>query len=721
MNIMLKNFASILIFGFFSHLIYSQNTLEITVISDEDKSVLVGASVYLKGTQIGNTTNIHGVTTLSGIPNGNQTLIVSFVGFEAYQLKLLFPLKNNRLTIALHEDESSLETVVISSTRSRRSISQIPTRIEVIGAEELSEKAAMNSANIAMLLRESTGIQMQQTSANSANQSIRIQGLDGRFTQLLKDGFPLFGGFSSGLSIMQIPPLDLQQVEIIKGSSSTLYGGGAIAGLVNLISKKPNFESETTFMLDLTSRKGATVNAYYSKRNDRFGMSLFGSTNLQQASDVNNDVFSDLPKVKSISFNPSFYYYPSEAKTLRITFNISDERRVGGDIRYVNQNTTPQQGFFEENKSSRYAMKSSYDNEISESSSFHIKNSLSYFNRDLLLPTYQFLGSQFASFTEVTYNRYSEKSDWVFGANIITEDFTETPTTALDRSYQQFTSGAFAQNNLTVSGNMSLETGLRIDYNNNYGTFLLPRVSLFYKFSDALTSRIGGGLGYKIPTIFTEDSELRAYQQVLPINPDSFKAETSAGVNLDLNYKTTILDDAVSMSFNQLFFYTQLNNSLVLTQQGQDYTFLNATNPLDSYGFETNLKFKYKDFILFTNYAFNNVKVLQQQKALTPKHNFGGVLMYEVHEKWRIGYEAYYKSSQFRTDLTQTPSYWTMGFMAMRTFGKISVYANFENFTDNKQSNYQSMITGSANNPEFSDIWAPTDGFVFNGGILIKL
>ena len=95
--------------------------------------------------------------------------------------------------------------------------------------------------------------------------------------------------------------------------------------------------------------------------------------------------------------------------------------------------------------------------------------------------------------------------------------------------------------------------------------------------------------------------------------------------------------------------------------------------------------------------------------------------MYEVHDKWRIGYEAYYKSSQLRNDLIATPNYWTMGFMIMRTFGKISLYANFENFTDAKQQNYQSMIIPPHNNPTFTDIWAPTDGFIFNTGILIKL
>ena len=95
-----------------------------------------------------------------------------------------------------------------------------------------------------MLLNEMTGIHIQQTSATSFNSDIRIHGLKGKYTQLLRDGMPLYGGFSSGLGLLQVAPLDLHQVEIIKGSNSTLYGGGAIAGLVNLVTKKPKEESK---------------------------------------------------------------------------------------------------------------------------------------------------------------------------------------------------------------------------------------------------------------------------------------------------------------------------------------------------------------------------------------------------------------------------------------------------------------------------------------------
>src|SRR5690606_28439203 len=140
---------------------------------------------------------------------------------------------------------------------------------------ELAEKGNMKPGDIRMLLNESTGIQTQQTSATSYNSSIRIQGLDGKYTQLLRDGMPLYAGFSGGLSLMQIAPLDLKQVEVIKGGASTLYGGGAIAGLVNLISKTPQDDPELSFMLNGTSAMGLDASGFYSEKFGKIGPTIF--------------------------------------------------------------------------------------------------------------------------------------------------------------------------------------------------------------------------------------------------------------------------------------------------------------------------------------------------------------------------------------------------------------------------------------------------------------
>ena len=152
--------------------------------------------------------------------------------------------------------EETLQNVIISSTRTNQLLKNTPIAVQVIGREDIEEGTAQSPANIRELLTELSGTQMQQTSAVSGNVTIRLQGLDGRYTQLLKDGFPLYGGFSGSLSILQVPPLDLRQVEVIKGAGSALYGGDAIAGIINLISRTPDTALRLDAILNQTNRGG---------------------------------------------------------------------------------------------------------------------------------------------------------------------------------------------------------------------------------------------------------------------------------------------------------------------------------------------------------------------------------------------------------------------------------------------------------------------------------
>jgi iron complex outermembrane receptor protein len=710
-------------FLFFSTIASAQNLVEFKVLDKGSGEPLIGVTISF-GNGIGNVTNVEGFALVENIPDGEYHVIISYVGYQDSEIKLKFPGISTIQVIELMEGEE-LEEVIVLSTRSSRLIDDIPTRIEVISSEELVEKSAMKSANIAMLLRESTGILMQQTSASSANQSIRIQGLDGRYTQMLKDGFPLYSAFSSGLSIMQIPPLDLRQVEVIKGSNSTLYGGGAIAGLVNLVTYQPEDERKLKLMIDQTSAGGSTFNGFYSQRFNKVGVSLYVSANRQEAYDPNNDDFSDIPQIRSLTINPSFYYFFDESTSLRLTLNTTFENRLGGDMEMIENDQPGIYQFTEENESERYSYQLSFLKKYGDNRSLNIKNTLSYFDRLIKEPTYIFSAKQYSSFSEISYSIDSDRTDWVTGVNVYTDKFIESPFDSLDRSYDYTTIGGFAQNNYFINKTFTLETGFRADYNLDFGLFALPRLSLLSRLNEAWSLRLGGGLGYKLPTIFTEEAENLTYENILPLSTDATNAERSIGGNLDINVKTAFGNDW-TFSINQLFFITQLQDALVFRDNtmGQ-YYYENADGPVTSRGLETNMKLTFKDFKLFANYAYISTVLeydnLNEQKPLTPKHNIGTVLMYEVEDKWRIGYEAYYKGSQFRNDRTQTSDYWIMGFMMMRKLGRISLYINFENFTDTRQHNLENFDINEHFKPDFPELWAPTDGSVINGGLIIEL
>ena len=588
-----------LIFSIFSIISFAQTSeIKISVLDAENDESLIGATVYFEELRKGAVTNLDGIASFTEIPSGRHQIRISYLGFQTIETTIETT-SEKTFEFKLEYGGGDLDEVVIQSSRSTRTVKKIPTRIEFIGAEELGEKAAMNPTNISMVLRESTGIQMQQTSLSSGNTNIRIQGLDGRYTQLLRDGFPLYSGFSSGLSILQIPPLDLRQFEIIKGSASTIYGGGAIAGLVNMVSKTPDEEPELEIMLTQTQALGSTGNIFYSKRNERFGVTFYGSGHYQKQFDPDNDEFSNIPLTKSISLNPKLFYYPSDKTTFWLGINGTYDYRTGGDMTVIENGQSGIHQFSETNISKRLSSQAVYTTEFNSNSSLNIKNSVAFFDRNLSLPNYAFKGTQTNTFTEASYNKETAKSNWIFGTNLYTTQFDEDDSSPIQRDQTDITYGLFANNIYDLSEQWILETGLRADYAQDWGFLPLPRVSLLFKPANGFSSRIGGGLGYKIPDIFTEEAEFNNYRNVLPIDKNNLEAERSYGANFDMNY-TTILFDKISFSINQLFYVTAIQNGLLLNSTNNgNLQFENAKASILSKGTETNLKFTYKDFRWF--------------------------------------------------------------------------------------------------------------------------
>jgi len=698
----------------------AQHTLKISIKNDADKTLLSGATVTIVSLNKNAVADSSGIAIFTGLPEGKYKLKISYVGFENEEVTIVIPQPTDEfLEILLKESEEQEEEVIVSATRTSRTIANTPTRVEVISGEELDEKANMKPGDIRMMLNESTGIQTQQTSATSYNSSIRIQGLDGRYTQILRDGYPLYAGFSGGLSIMQIAPLDLKQVEVIKGSSSTLYGGGAIAGLVNLVSKTPKDEREVLFMANGTSAKGLDFSNFYSQKFNKLGVTVFGSANYASPYDPADIGLTAIPKFERYTINPRLFFYGGNT-IADIGFSYITEDRTGGSMEYIKNNTA---GYFETNNTDRFTTQFGITHKLKDRAYINVKNSYSRFKRLITIPNYQFEGLQQSSFTEATYNTQTEKIQWIVGANFLTDDFGEQRHSATPlRNYHYKTYGIFVQNAWTVTEKVTIETGIRGDYVNEYGFELLPRISALFKITPKLTTRIGGGFGYKTPTVFNEEAERMQFQNILPIN-NSIN-ERSAGGNFDINYRTAIGN--AGFSINQLFFYTRLNKPLILNATANgNLEFSNANGHIDTKGSETNLKFTYKDFKLFIGYTyadvenhFNNIKT---RLPLTAKHRLNNVLMYEVEDKWKVGLEAYYTSEQKLNDGRSGKPYWVMGFMIEKLWEKFSVFINFENFTDTRQTRFDTIYTGSINNPVFRDIYAPVDGFVVNGGFKIKL
>jgi outer membrane receptor for ferrienterochelin and colicins len=704
----------------------TQNSLQVVVKNEETKENIAEASVSVMDSENFAITDSNGRTTLNNIPDGEQTITISSPGYETVELKFTFPLADSGEKIVFLKINNEVGEVTISSTRTGREIDDEPTRVEAIDEEEVDEKINMRPSNVSMVLHESTGIQVQQTSATSNTQTVRIQGLDGRYTQILKDGFPAFGGFSGSLSILEIPPLDLKQVEIIKGPSATLYGSGAIAGVVNFISKEPQEKPVTSLIFNQTSALGTDFSAFRSQNFKRFGYTFLGSVNYQKEYDVDDDDFTELPRTNSFNINPRLFIQLDDKSRLTIGNAISFQTRKGGDVFAIRGQADDFHQYFENNESFRNITTLQFERDFSDGGKVTARQSFALYNREIEIPDYQFKGRQFNSYTDISYFQPVKNHALVFGFNAVYDQFREKTSLAniLKRDETRTTFGGYAQDSFDINEKLSLEAGFRLDFVKDYGVFALPRVSALYKISENLTSRIGFGLGYKTPSIFTEDAETLLFENVLPIG-NSLKAEKSIGGTFDFNYRNTI-GEKFSYNLNQMFFYTQIDDPLVLqNNQTGIYNFSNAVQPIKSKGFETNVRLGYDIAKLFVGYTYTDAKAKyrtgNQLLPLLAKHRINSALVFEKEDSFKAGIEAYYSSRQFLSSGFQTKSFAEFGLFAEKIFGRFSLFINAENITDVRQSRFGQVVFPPHQRPTFSEIYTHTEGRIFNGGIKIRL
>jgi outer membrane receptor for ferrienterochelin and colicins len=687
---------------------------------------VIGARITVQGETKGAVSNIDGKAEIHGLKQGTYTITITATGYQHAERSITIPTAQEIL-IQLVTEEVEGDEIIVEATRDNRTISSIPTRVEVL-TEEIDEAAAMDPSKIAHVITHSTGLQIQTTSATSNSANVKIQGLDGRYAQILKDGFPLYGGYSGSLSIMQIPPLDLRQIEYIKGSASTLYGGGAISGLINLLSKDPNKE-ETLLHMNYSSLGTTDLNAFYSRRIDNVGVTLLASESMQQAYDADGDDYSDIPKTTKINFNPKLYYYFEDGSRLYGGATFTLENRHGGDMHLVKGDERDSVHFYqEENASTRINTQLSFTTSLSQNTGLSLKNGFSFFDRTLNntphpdSTNYRFGGKQTTSFTELSLSFKPANQLIIAGLNFLTDDFNEHyVSNDLQRNESNTTFGGFIQDTWTPDDFFSTEIGFRGDYHTDYGFFALPRVSMLFKFTHEFSSRLGGGLGYRLPSMFNQEAELYGYRGIAGINIDSLEPERSIGLNIDFNYKT-LLSDVATLSVNQLFFYSTLKSPLVLQSQivpsGYSHSFVNADGDTKTIGFETAIKFSLYDFTLFVGYTFtqaqNELGGVTSDLTLSPKHSLKGDLLYVLPSLWRIVVDYEYKSSQLLSDGRRTRDLFMTGLVVERTVGNFVFFLNLENITDVRQTKYESLLSGPNNTPQFTEVWAPLDGFFVN-------
>ncbi len=237
-----------------------------------------------------------------------------------------------RIRVELESESVLAQEITVTTTRTEKRIGDEPLRVEVLDFAEVEEKTLMTPGDIAMMLNETSGLRVQVTSPSLGAANVRVQGLRGRYTQLLADGLPLYGGQSGSIGLLQIPPLDLGQVEVIKGVASALYGSSALGGVINLISRRPQRE-ERELLVNRTSRGGTDTMFWQAEPvKNGFGYTLLGGADFQNANDVDGDGWADLAGYRRGTIRPRLLWENGKGRSLFITIGAMTEDRKGGTI-----------------------------------------------------------------------------------------------------------------------------------------------------------------------------------------------------------------------------------------------------------------------------------------------------------------------------------------------------------------------------------------------------
>lgn len=720
----LKKLLFLLCFLISTNALLAQFNFVVKVVNAEDNNPLNKVSIAIGNKNIA-TTNALGLATI----NTNSTvvtLLFTRVDFTNYSSTINLPY-NDTLLITLSPSKKILdEVVVVSSTRNNQRIENSPLKVEVLGFEEMQEEAVIKPAGIASILGDVSGVQIQQSSQVTANANVRIQGLDGRYTQILKDGLPLYDGFSGGFGILSIPPLDLKQVELIKGSASTLYGGGAIGGLVNIISRKPTAKQEAVVSINQTTLKETNFNTFFSKRYKQIGYTFFAGYNYQKAVDVNKDYFSDVPELNGLILHPRLFFYPNKNLTITTGYTGTFEKRNGGDMQVLAGNANAVHQYFENNTINRNSFELTAQQNLQNKKKLEFKNSISSFTRNILNNNINFSGNQLNYYTEVSLFAPYKNNSFVAGLNATGDRFNKITNNIPLQNFSNNTVGAFVQNTWAIEQNTTLETGLRNDYHFTYGNFILPRIALFHRFDKHWATRAGVGFGYKTPNTLSPQNTDYAIEDILSL-PSNIVAEKSTGYNAEVNYKAT-WGDGNTLFINHAFFLTQLNNPVVATELASGYVaFANESKPLITKGYDTYIRTVINEWEIYAGYTLTIAErkylASNQFVLLTPKHRFAFTLVRDFEEEGvRFGIEGSYTGAQYRSDFSKTPGYLFMAGMVEKKIGKhFSAVLNAENILDYRQSRIEPLYTGSITKPSFKALWAPIDGRVINLSLKYKL
>ncbi|MFI3266838.1 MAG: TonB-dependent receptor [Rikenellaceae bacterium] len=503
------------------------------VVNKESGEHLAYASVTIKGTTIGTVTDGTGHYTLSNLPVGSFTIVASSAGYSTEEFEIETVAKKTiECKFELEEQLIAVDQIVISSTKNETNKKYSATIVNV-ASTKLFENTA--SSTLAETMSFQSGLRIESTCGNCGSVQLRINGLEGQYTQVLLDSRPIFSSLAGVYGLEQLPVSMIERVEVIRGGGSALFGSSAIGGVVNIITKEP-LRSSATISNTTNVLKGGTtdittsLNSSFVSDDQKAGVYVFGMIKDREAYDRNEDGFSDVPTMSSETIGFRGFYKTSNYSKITAEYHHISEYRRGGD----NLDLPAHEAFIAEQiEHDIHGGGLNYDylspnfkHKFNVYGSAQVIGRDTYYGADQDPDAYGHTDDK----TFVAGAQYNYSYNWLlpanftFGAEYNYNDMHDVME-GYDRDLKQTTNimGAFVQNEWS-SDKLNFVVGGRLDKHNLIDEAIFsPRASLRFSPTENAGFRVSYSSGFRAPQAFNEDLHIEAVAggvSLIELDPD---------------------------------------------------------------------------------------------------------------------------------------------------------------------------------------------------------
>lgn len=521
-----------------------------------DGTILPYVNINLKGLQKGAASNDDGFFNINNVPPGNYTIIASFTGFQTQRKNITVTTGDTTINFDLPQSES-LEEIVVTGTLKAVSRLDSPVPVEVYTPEFLKKNP---TPNIFEALQNVNGVR-PQINCNVCNTGdIHINGLEGPYTLVLIDGMPIVSGLSTIYGLSGIPNSLIEQIEIVKGPASSLYGSEAVGGLINIITKLP--ENAPRFFADNYGTGWGEVNLDFGfkakigkKANLLLGTNFFNYSN---PIDNNNDNFTDLTLQNRISIFQKWDFDRKGKRIFSLAGRYFYEDRWGGDMQWNPSFRGGDEVYGESIYTSRYELLGKYQLPIKEKVLFQF--SFTNHDQNSVYGDTPYLALQRIGFGQFTWDRQLKNNDLLFGIAARYNYYNDN-TPATETANEVVIPSFFVQDEIKFNSKNTLLLGSRYDYDKRHGSIFTPRVAYRFKPTEHDILRLNAGTGFRVVNLFTEEhAALTGARDV--VIAEELKPERS--VNVNLNYlKKYYTKSGIMIGLDVSAWYTHFTNLIL--------------------------------------------------------------------------------------------------------------------------------------------------------------